>query len=161
MTDYKAIMEKIAEEFPPPPEELVEKPAGSGYWDLDALTELLTAIQEAHPDFAFTDCSRKDGYCVVCPGNTRWPDGEEHTRVSHRPNESTIVYIEDGWANFSCRHSHCSYGAEHGKKRFKHFLDYYDPTRALIDYPVESPQDRLERLRRMAAEAGILLRKVT
>ena len=46
-------------------------------------------------------------------------------------NDSCIVYVENGWPRFSCRHNHCGEGAAHGKKTWKDLQNFYDPERRL------------------------------
>ncbi|MGA2632304.1 MAG: hypothetical protein ABSG54_19080, partial [Terriglobia bacterium] len=83
--------------------------------------------------FTFEDCDRRDGFRIWCPGNfpDGWPDGEAHGDVYGSLNDSTIVWVEDGWPRFSCRHAHCGEGAEHGKKTWLDLQNYYDPERKL------------------------------
>jgi hypothetical protein len=101
------------------------------------LSELLEAIAEVHDEFEFEQTPRCDGYRVWCPGNRDggWPDGAEHREKYRRVNDSTIVWVDNGWPSFACKHFHCDKNSEHGRKSFRHFLDAYDPGRVLIEYP--------------------------
>jgi hypothetical protein len=162
MTDYAALMRKIAEDFPlPAPERAI--PTGAGIWSAEFIEEMLAAWKEHWEDkFEFESTSRRGGWRISCPGNTPggWPDGAEHGEKYHRLNDSTIVYIDSGWPCFSCRHYHCADGAEHGRKSFRHLLDYYDPERKLCNYP---RIDSMEVLRDMEArkDSMFLLREAT
>lgn len=141
------IMRAIALEFPPPEPDRPSGATGVGQWDEDMVAELLDAIKECgeFPSFDYEWTSRRQGWRVWCPGNEPdgWPDGEVHNDPYSDINDSTIVFIEGGWASLSCRHSHCNEDAEHGKKKFRDFLDYYDRYREFIEYPTETRQEYL------------------
>jgi hypothetical protein len=81
----------------------------------------------------FEETDRRDGFRVQCPGSLTegWPDGECHGDQSTSLNDSCIVYVENGWPRFSCRHNHCGEGAEHGKKTWKDLQEFYDKERKL------------------------------
>lgn len=156
MTDYAALMRQIAAEFPLP-EPVRNTPAGAGIWTAEFIEEMFAAWEEHWgDDFDYESTGRRGGWRVWCPGNNPggWPDGAEHGEKYYRPNDSTIVYIDDGWPCLSCRHYHCADGAEHGRKSFRHLLDYYDPQRELCDYP---RIDYMEVLREMEARKDSML----
>jgi hypothetical protein len=148
MTDYRSVMQAIAVEFPLPVADRPVGETGTGKWTEDMVEELLEAIEAEHPEFQYRWSSRRQGWQVWCPGNDPegWEDGEAHGEPYSDINDSTMIFVIDGWASFSCRHAHCGEASEHGKKRFKHFLDYYDPNRELIEYPKETREEYLARL---------------
>jgi hypothetical protein len=137
--DARAIIGRIIAGNPiPDPREKKPSGGGKGPFTRDALEARLTAWEEGWegPDeekFTFEECDRQDGFRVWCPGNfpDGWPDGEAHGDVYDSLNDSTIVWVENGWPRFSCRHAHCSEGAEHGKKTWLDLQNYYDPGRRL------------------------------
>ena len=133
------IMEKILAENPVAGAKAI-KNAGrrKGPFTRDTLEERLEAWRQGWegPDgeeFDYEDCGRLDGFRIWCPGNFAdgWPDGETHGDIYESLNDSTIVWVENGLPNFSCRHAHCGEGAEHGKKTWLDLQNYYDPERRL------------------------------
>lgn len=147
MTDYKVLMEQIAAEFPLP-EQQRNTSGGSGLWDEDMLLEWLTAIASHHEEFEFVETNRRRGYRITCPGNLDggWKDGREHSEKYSHPNDSSIVFIEDGHASFVCKHNNCSEGNAEGKKKFRDLLNFYDPKRQLFEYPDEDITEALEQM---------------
>jgi hypothetical protein len=98
--------------------------------------------------FDYKETNRRDGFTIMCPGNldSGWPDGEKHDDYASVPNDSTIVYEDNGWPKFSCRHNHCGEGAEHGKKTWLDLQNFYDPDRKfhLFDQGDFEPDVRLD-----------------
>ena len=128
-------MEKIAEEFPLPILQHAEH-SGEGEWDDSDLEDLLRAIKEVYEDdFEYEKTPRRDGWQVTCPGNRDggWPDGREHGEKYGHVNDSSIVYVEDGWACFSCKHNACYDGNALGKKTFKDFINFWAPDYDISD----------------------------
>jgi hypothetical protein len=65
MNDYKAIMERIAEEFPLPAQpqhHSDETHQGTGAWDNDTMEDWLRTIGEQHSWFAYEKTNRRDGW---------------------------------------------------------------------------------------------------
>ena len=111
---------------------------GKGPFTREVLGDRLQAWKEnwggpEGEEFGYEDCDRLDGFRIWCPGNfpDGWLDGEAHGDVYDSLNDSTIVWVENGWPRFSCRHAHCGEGAEHGKKTWLDLQNYYDPERRL------------------------------
>jgi hypothetical protein len=160
MSQFRAIMERIAQEFPlPTASHSGESHEGEGGWDGEILEEWLLAMQEEHAWFEFDKTSRRDGWRIYCPGNTDegWPDGATHSEFYSQPNDSSIVYIENGLPCLSCKHNGCGDGAKQGRKRFRHLLDALDPARRSFNYPNSSTlKETLELLTYFAAEEVLL-----
>ena len=158
MSDFKAIMERIAEEFPPAAQQQQYSDnthEGSGAWDSDTMEDWLRTMGEHHSWFSHEKTNRRDGWRIYCPGNTPegWPDGATHSEFYSLPNDSSIVYVENGWPCLSCKHNGCNEGAKEGRKSFRHLLDALDPQRELFDYPhVDSGADLGELLGTFSAE---------
>ena len=135
----KLIMERIIAENPVAEVTRNHKlGTGAGPFSRDLLYARLEAWSDGWQNdngdvFLFEETDRKDGFQVLCPGALAegWPDGEQHDSCSDSLNDSTIVYVENGWPRFSCRHNHCGEGAEHGKKTWADLQDFYDPERKL------------------------------
>ena len=111
---------------------------GEGPFTRDSLFERLQAWAEGWKGrngerFHFEETDRKDGFRIWCPGNfpDGWPDGEAHTDSYTSLNDSSIVWVENGWPRFRCGHNHCDAGAAHGKKTWADLQNYYDPARKL------------------------------
>ena len=136
--DPKGIMEAIVKDNPIANAKKHNLGTGTGPFSRDLLYARLEAWQEGWKgadgdSFMFEETDRRDGFRVQCPGSLThgWPDGEAHGDGSTSLNDSCIVYVENGWPRFSCRHNHCGEGAEHGKKTWKDLQEFYDPTRKL------------------------------
>jgi hypothetical protein len=130
-------MEKILEEFPIPEEEQNYIGAGAGAWDGDFMEAWLYMIRGLHPWFEYEWNNRRNGWEIICPGNTEhgWTDGARHSSLCHHTNESTLVRITNGIPCLLCRHAHCCDGAPQGRKHFRDLLNYFDPSRSLSEYP--------------------------
>lgn len=131
--DAKSIMEAIIKENPVEDVKKHEHGKGAGPFSRDLLYARLEAWQENWKgdngeSFVFEETDRHDGFRVLCPGSLieGWPDGESHDEQGTNLNDSSIVYVENGWPRFSCRHNHCGEGAEHGKKTWKDLQEFYD-----------------------------------
>ena len=149
MSRWKAIMERIAAEYPlPAAAHSGGSHEGEGGWDNDIMEDWLRAMQEEHRWFVWEKTNRRDGFRIYCPGNTEegWPDGASHSEFYSSPNDSTIVYVEDGLPCLSCKHNGCGDGAQEGRKSFHHLLDTLDPQRALFAYPDPFPLGELLKL---------------
>src|ERR1035438_8107172 len=138
MSEFKAMMERIAEEFPLTAEQKHHSDdthEGSGAWDNDTMEDWLRTMGEQHSWFAHEKTNRRDGWRIYCPGNTPegWPDGATHSEFYSQPNDSSIVYVENGIPCLSCKHNGCNEGAKEGRKSFGHLLDALDPQRELFD----------------------------
>jgi hypothetical protein len=134
----KAIMERIIAENPVAEVKKHNLGTGAGPFSRDTLYERLEAWADGWQgdggeEFIFEETDRRDGFRVLCPGALvgAWPDGEQHESCGDSLNDSTIVYVENGWPRFSCRHNHCGEGAEHGKKTWADLQGFYDPSRSL------------------------------
>jgi hypothetical protein len=134
----KLIMERIIAENPVAEVKKHSLGTGVGPFSRDTLYERLEAWADGWEgdggeDFIFEETDRHDGFRVLCPGALvqAWPDGEAHDSCSDSLNDSTIVYVENGWPRFSCRHNHCGDGAEHGKKTWMDLQNFYDEDRKL------------------------------
>jgi putative DNA primase/helicase len=130
--DFKSIMLRLAAENPVfEPERRVEESddGEAGTCTREALQNLLDDWQETITGFEYQETGREDGFQVFCPGNDEdgWPDGEAHDDIAGSLNDSTIVFVKDGKFCFSCRHNHCGEGAEHGKKTWHDYREFYDP----------------------------------
>lgn len=133
----KGILLRIIAENPIPDLKMAKHGGGEGPFSRDLLYARLEAWAENYKgddgeQFVFEETDRRDGFRILCPGNTEqgWPDGEQHETVGESLNDSCIVYVENGWPRFSCRHNHCGEGAAHGKKTWKDLQTFYDPDRA-------------------------------
>lgn len=138
--DPADILARIVEENPLPEQPKPKRApgGGTGPFTRDLLDERLEAWRQGWEgpegeEFDYEDAGRLDGFRVWCPGNfpDGWPDGEAHGDVRDSLDDSAIVWVEDGWPRFSCRHAHCGEGADHGKKTWRDLQDYYDPKRRL------------------------------
>jgi len=136
MGNMKEVMERIAAEHPLPVKEYENTGAGGG--DGPFTREILEARLEAwrqgsDKPFDYRDTDRKNGFRITCPGDSEegWPDGETHTDVMGDLTDATIVWVENGWPKFMCRHAHCDEGAAHGKKTWADLQNFYDPERKL------------------------------
>lgn len=136
--DPKGIMEAIVKDNPIADAKTHNLGTGTGPFSRDLLYARLEAWQEGWKgtdgdSFMFEETDRRDGFRVQCPGSLTegWPDGECHGDQSTSLNDSCIVYVENGWPRFSCRHNHCGEGAEHGKKTWKDLQEFYDKERKL------------------------------
>ncbi len=137
--DPMPIMERILAENPVAEIHVNRhKGEGQGPFTRDSLFERLQAWKEGWEgpdgeDFEYEETDRRDGFRIVCPGNLEdgWPDGEEHDDKYGDLNDSTIVWVDNGWPCFRCAHNHCGDGAEHGKKTWKDLQDFYDPQRRM------------------------------
>jgi hypothetical protein len=127
--DYRAMMLRLAAENPIPELEATEHEAGDGSCTRESLQTLLDGWTKTVDGFEYEEISRCDGFRVMCPGNDSdgWPDGEAHDDVAGSLTDSTIVFVKDGKFCFSCRHSHCSDGALHGKKQWHDFRAAVEP----------------------------------
>ena len=160
--DPKSILLRIIADNPTPDATVKHLGGGEGPFSRDMLYARLEAWSEGFEGedgerFVFEETDRRDGFRILCPGNTEqgWPDGEQHETVGEQLNDSSIVYVENGWPRFSCRHNHCGEGAAHGKKTWKDLQDFYDKDRQfhrildehdfasnwLIDYVDDGVQD--------------------
>lgn len=133
----KEILLRIIAENPIPDSKMAKHSGGEGPFSRDMLYARLEAWAEKYEGedgegFVFEETDRRDGFRILCPGNTKqgWQDGEQHETVGEPLNDSCIVYVENGWPRFSCRHNHCGEGAAHGKKTWKDLQNFYDPDRA-------------------------------
>jgi hypothetical protein len=111
---------------------------GEGPFTRDLLYERLHAWGQGWEGptgekFVFEETDRRDGFRILCPGNLSdgWPDGEQHSDLSSSLNDSTIVWCENGWPRFVCRHNHCGEGSAKGKKTWASLQNFYDPERKL------------------------------
>ena len=136
--DPKNLLLQIIAENPIEDAKLTNHGTGEGPFSRDLLYARLEAWAEKYEGengegFVFEETDRRDGFRILCPGNTEqgWPDGEQHDTVGESLNDSCIVYVENGWPRLSCRHNHCGEGAAHGKKTWKDLQEFYDPTRSL------------------------------
>lgn len=136
--DPKSLMEAIVKDNPIADAKKHNLGTGTGPFSRDLLYARLEAWQEGWKgtdgeSFMFEETDRRDGFRVQCPGSLThgWPDGEAHGDGSTSLNDSCIVYVENGWPRFSCRHNHCGEGAEHGKKTWKDLQEFYDKERKL------------------------------
>ena len=134
--DAKSLLLKIIAENPIADAKVPKHGGGEGPFSRDLLYARLEAWAEKYEgengeDFVFEETDRRDGFRILCPGNTEqgWPDGEQHETVGESLNDSSIVYVQNGWPRFSCRHNHCGEGAGHGKKTWKNLQDFYDKDR--------------------------------
>jgi hypothetical protein len=134
--DPKSILLQIIAENPIADAKVTKHGSGDGPFSRDLLYARLEAWAEKYEGengqgFVFEETDRRDGFRIFCPGNTEqsWPDGEQHETVGESLNDSSIVYVENGWPRFSCRHNHCGEGAAHGKKTWKDLQDFYDKDR--------------------------------
>jgi hypothetical protein len=157
MSDFKAIMERIAEEFPLPAQQQHHSDdthQGSGAWENDTMEDWLRTMGDQHSEFQYEKTNRRDGWRIYCPGNTAegWPDGASHSEFYSEPNDSTIVFVDNGIPCLSCKHNGCNDGAKEGRKSFRHLLDALDPHRELFDYPHVGDADLDELLQAFGAE---------
>ena len=136
--DPKSLMEAIVKDNPIADAKKHNLGTGTGPFSRDLLYARLEAWQEGWEgtdgeSFMFEETDRRDGFRVQCPGSLTdgWPDCECHGDQSTSLNDSCIVYVENGWPRFSCRHNHCGEGAEHGKKTWKDLQEFYDKERKL------------------------------
>lgn len=135
--DPKEVLLRIIAENPVPEPKVAKHGGGEGPFSRDLLYARLEAWAEKYEGedgegFVFEETDRRDGFRILCPGNTKqgWQDGEQHETVGEPLNDSCIVYVENGWPRFSCRHNHCGEGAAHGKKTWRDLQNFYDPDRA-------------------------------
>ncbi len=161
--DPKSILLRIIGENPTLEAKVRHHRSGEGPFSRDLLYARLEAWGEKYEGekgecFLFEETDRRDGFRILCPGNTEqgWPDGEQHETVGEQLNDSCIVYVENGWPRFSCRHNHCGEGAAHGKKTWRDLQDFYDKDRQfhrildehdfasnwLIDYVDDGVEDK-------------------
>lgn len=114
-------------ETSPPP----EPATGDGPFNLDNLEARLQAWADNNKEFTFEShrTSKGQGFQIRCPGDILggWSDGAEHGDMIGTHNPSMAVWIADGLARFSCRHSHCNEGAARGKKTWKDLQNFFDP----------------------------------
>lgn len=134
--DPKKIFLQIIAENPIADAKAAKLGNGEGPFSRDLLYARLEAWAEKYEGengehFNFEETDRRDGFRILCPGNTEqgWPDGEQHETVGESLNDSCIVYVENGWPRLSCRHNHCGEGAAHGKKTWKDLQEFYDKER--------------------------------
>jgi hypothetical protein len=134
--DPKKLLIQIIAENPIADAKVTKHGTGEGPFSRDLLYARLEAWAEKYEGengepFVFEETDRRDGFRILCPGNTEqgWPDGEQHETVGESLNDSCIAYVENGWPRFSCRHNHCGEGAAHGKKTWKDLQDFYDKDR--------------------------------
>lgn len=133
MGNVREVMERIAKEHPLPVKEY-EPGGGDGPFTREILeARLETWKQGSGRPFDYCDTDRKNGFRITCPGNSEegWPDGEAHTDIMDDLTDATIVWVENGWPKFMCRHAHCDEGAGHGKKTWADLQNFYDPERKL------------------------------
>jgi hypothetical protein len=155
--DPKKILLQIIAENPIADAKVTKHGTGEGHFSRDLLYARFEAWAEKYEGrngerFVFEETDRRDGFRILCPGNTEqgWPDGEQHETVGEPLNDSCIVYMENGWPRFSCRHNHCGEGAAHGKKTWKDLQDFYDKDRQFYrildehDYAAKSPLDYVD-----------------
>jgi len=130
-----AAMMKIIAENPIEDKATTVHTGAEGPWDRDILHDRLMAWRNGTKgtdhEFVFDETARENGFQIRCPGYYGWPDGEQHEDLSENVNDSSIVYEENGWPRFSCKHNHCGEGAEHGKKTWLDLQNFYDPERKL------------------------------
>jgi hypothetical protein len=134
--DPKSLLLQIIAENPIADAKVTKHGTGEGPFSRDLLYARFEAWEEKYEGengerFVFEETDRRDGFRILCPGNTEqgWADGEQHETVGESLNDSCIAYVENGWPRFSCRHNHCGEGAAHGKKTWKDLQDFYDKDR--------------------------------
>lgn len=102
-----------------------------GSYTHEKLGEVLGLWADANPEFTFEQgrTSKGPGYHINCPGNmdAGWPDGNNHSEKTTKPNSSASVWVENGHPRFRCGHNHCDQGALDGKKTWKHLQQTLDP----------------------------------
>ena len=128
---YRDVMLRIVAENPMPEVGVIRHSGGgSGPFTRDILEARLEAWRE-HTEFEFQETNRHDGFAILCPGNTieAWLDGMQHDDVTGKLDDSSIVYVRNGWPVLSCRHNHCAEGSEKSKKTWWHLQEFYDPKR--------------------------------
>ena len=99
--------------------EVTNSDSEPGWWNLQALGDILKELSESIPDFVFRPHGA-DSFQVRCPGEEGWWDGQKHSTNSGLSRDA-IVWIENGWPCFSCFHAHC----RDPKKTFTDLLSHY------------------------------------
>src|SRR5271166_139277 len=96
-----------------------------GSYDHEKLEAVLRLWQERNEGFEWIEAntSKGPGFRISCPGLTGWADGAVHTEPSAPLNGSAVVWVENGFARFTCKHHTCSEGAAAGKRTWKHLQE--------------------------------------
>jgi hypothetical protein len=117
----------------PKPERTERQAENHGSGTGDELGKTLEGYSRLCPDFEFQPAHiggdiNGPGYWVRCPATiTEWPDGSSHGSGYGGLDNSSVVFMKDGFPCFVCLHSSCSVEAGAGRKKtWKDFKDYFD-----------------------------------